>query len=238
MPSQVTGHDDVVEQHGVGATVLEVDELLVDPLVGDGVGARRAQEIPGLRVGQRADPQAAQRRQIADAGVAAAGDQALREQVVRAREAHPRGARRRHLDAVHGDVERAPLQRRDQRRPIVLDHTRPHAERARQRVRQIDLEADQRAAGRRIFVGVRLAPLLVGAPDAARRALRFAPTRSPIGSSFLERRPRRRAPRREQRSRLPRARMSVPVRASSPTGGTRPIPDFVTTRPFDVTGIS
>ena len=171
MPADVAGDDDVVEQHGVGPAVLEIQELLVDPFVGDGDGARLAQEVPGLRVGQRPDAQVAQRGQVAHPIVAPPGDQALAEQIVRAREADARGPCRRHLDAVHGDVERAALERRDQRGPVVLDHTRADAERTSQRVREVDLEAREHAVVGRILEGVGLAPLFVGAPAelAARR---------------------------------------------------------------------
>ena len=212
MAADVAGDDDVVEQHGVRPTVLEIHELLVDPLVGDRDGARLAQQVPGLRVGQRSDAQVAQRAQVAHPIVAAAGDQPLAEDVVRAGEADAGGARRRHLDAVEGDVEGAPLERRDQRRPVVLDHARADPERARQGIRQVDLEAAERAAARGILEGVGLAPLFVGAPEqlpARRDPCQSSAVRPVFGRGTARRRPdQHRSAREGERGHLSRFRFS------------------------------
>ena len=218
MASDVAVDDDVVEQHGVRPTVLEIHELFVDPLVGDGDGAGLAQQVPGLRVGQRPDPQTAQRgkpaprEQIGHALVVSPGDQPLPEDVIRAREADARRARRCHLDAVEGDVEGAPLERGDQRRPVVLDHARANPERACQGVCQVDLEAAQRAAAPRILEGVRLAPLFVSAPEqlpARRDPCQSSAVRPVFGRGTARRRPeQKRGTRETERGHLSRFRFS------------------------------
>src|SRR6185503_11113432 len=71
---------------------------------------------------------------------------------------------RRVLEAVESDVEVAALERRHQIRPVVLNEPRLHAEPARDRLRDVDLEADDLRRIVRILVKVRLAALQIGAP--------------------------------------------------------------------------
>ena len=177
VPGRVTIDDDVVQQHGVGAPALEIDERFVGALVRDRHGADAQQQVPGLRAGQRADPPPAQRREVAQTLVAGARDQPLPEQEVRARKGDAARARRRHLQTVERDVEAPALQRRHQRRPIVLHEAGPHAQLARQRGRQLDLEPAQHLGLRRVLVDERLAALPVGAPPQLARAVQAAHAR-------------------------------------------------------------
>jgi len=68
-----------------------------------------------------------------------------------------------HLEAVHRDVEVAALEGREERLPVVLHELRAHAEPARERIRELHLEADETAAAR-ILEHVRLPALDVAAP--------------------------------------------------------------------------
>ena len=77
------------------------------------------------------------------AGVVAPHHQRLGEGVVRPAEGDAPAARRGHLEAVQDDVEVAALERRDEVRPVVLHELGAHAEAPRQRVGDLDLEADR-----------------------------------------------------------------------------------------------
>ncbi len=59
MTGRVSVDDDVVQQNGVGAPVLQIDERLLDAFIGDRVRPRLLQRVPRLGGGERPDPEPA-----------------------------------------------------------------------------------------------------------------------------------------------------------------------------------
>ena len=177
----VAVRDDVVHQHGVGPALVEIEVRLLDTLVGHRLRARLAEEIVGHRARQAADAAPPERREIGTKRrVPAACHQALGEEVVRTGERDARRTRGRHLEPVHGDVEGAALERRDERGPVVLHELLAHAEARRELPGEIDLEASELSV--RCLRREGLAALHVAAPAEhalGADALETARTRQP-----------------------------------------------------------
>src|SRR5205814_1820998 len=174
----------VVEEHGAQPAALEIQVRLLHPLVEHRLHAGRgAQQVERERALERAHAFAPEIAEAAHRPVVAPHHERLGKGVVRPREGDARPARRRHLDAVEGHVEVAALERGDQRLPVVLHELGAHAEAARERVGDLDLEAREPAPVARVLEDVGLAALTWHLKD---DIYRFPPPKDPTGHDLYQ----------------------------------------------------
>ena len=166
----------VVEEDRVQAPDNEIGERMHVVLVRDGVEP----DVPlGLhedfvrdRPAQRPDGLAAKVGKRADAvGVGAPDAQDLAKFVVGHSDRQARAPRRRVFDTAEADLGVAPIDRLVDGRELDVDELRRTAERARQEVRDLDIEAHERVRLRRIGLHERRAAFGVAGPAKGYRSV-------------------------------------------------------------------